>query len=889
MTDVFSRLKTALADHFLLEHELGSGGMATVYLAVDLKHSRRVAIKVLRPEVCALLGPDRFLREIEIASGLNHPHIVPLHDSGRVADLLYYVMPYVEGESLRQRLNREQQLPLNDALDIAREVADALAYAHTRGVIHRDIKPPNILLAAGHALVADFGVAHAMAVAAAEPLTATGLAVGTPAYMSPEQALGQRQVDQRSDIYSAGCVLYEMLAGTPPFTGATAQALMARHAADPVPSIRTVRPAVPEAVEEVVGRALAKAPADRFGTAHELADALNAATRAAPTPVGWRRLGPKGSRFIPAVGAIALVLLGFGTARRYIARRPSLAAERVVVAPFENRTADSGLDVLAGMTTDWLTVGIQHLSGLEVVSSRFALTSSSRLAEGRQEPQATAREVAEETGAGTVVSGAYYRRGDSLSFQAEIIDARNSRLVQGLAPVSGPLDRPTEVIDRLRQRVLGALALRFGAAAPPAAAGSPPTFEAYNTYLRGLNLANQFKYADAIPYLDSAVTLEPAFLGAWFTKADVHFTLAALLAATVGLGDQQVAAQFARGDSVVRYLAPLRGRMSAAQTYYLDWMETSRLGDLAGGLHALRRMVAVAPDPGSRWIEAALALRVNRPEEAIEALELDRHRAADWEPVTWLVPTEAYHMLGNHRRELREAQHARKRHPDVQLTHFLELLPLAALGQAEAVGVLLDKSLILPPQAGWWSYGSMAAVTALEFRAHGHSNAAGDVFRRSIAWYRKRAGAPDAYPFDRYRLARTLYWAGQWQEARDHVTRLLAESPHDLDYLGLAGVTAAREGDRHEALRVSTQLAAVARPYPLLGHPTLWRARIAALVGDPDQAVTLLRQAISEGLLPLDVAQGLGYAMWLHRDIDFEALRDYPPFEAILEVEEGHR
>jgi tetratricopeptide (TPR) repeat protein len=300
-------------------------------------------------------------------------------------------------------------------------------------------------------------------------------------------------------------------------------------------------------------------------------------------------------------------------------------------------------------------------------------------------------------------------------------------------------------------------------------------------------------------------------------------------------------------------------------------------------------MVAVAPDPGSRWIEAVFALRVNRPEEAIEALDTDRHRAADWEPVMWLVPTEAYHILGNHRRELREAQVALKRHPDLQLTHSLELLALAALGQAEPVGDLLDKSVMLPPQAGWWNYGSVAAITALEFRAHGYRDAAGAVFRRSIAWYRKRADAPDASPFDRYGLARTLYWAGQWQAARDQVTRLLAESPEDMDYLGMAGVTAAREGDRGNALRIGERLAAVTRPYPLLGHPTLWRARITALIGDREQAVTLLRQAISEGLMPLDVAQGLGYPMWLHRDIDFEALRNYLPFQAILKVREGRR
>jgi tetratricopeptide (TPR) repeat protein len=214
---------------------------------------------------------------------------------------------------------------------------------------------------------------------------------------------------------------------------------------------------------------------------------------------------------------------------------------------------------------------------------------------------------------------------------------------------------------------------------------------------------------------------------------------------------------------------------------------------------------------------------------------------------------------------------------------------MAALGRAGPVHEVLDEALVLPPQAGWWNYGSITAITALELRAHGHPDMAEDVFRRSIGWYRKRADAPDASPSDRYGLARTLYWAGQWREARDLGARILGEVPEDVNYLGFAGVTAAREGDRQDALRISEQLAAVTRPYPLLGHPTLWRAKIAALVGDYDRAVTLLRQAISEGLMPLDVAQGFGYAMWLHRDTDFEKLRNYPPFQAIMGVKGWQR
>src|SRR6267378_4196272 len=283
MAELLPRLRAALADRYAIDRELGHGGTATVYLAHDLKHSRSVAIKVLRPELAAALGAERFLREIEIAARLTHPHILPLHDSGEAKGFLYYVMPFVDGESLRDRLRREQQLPVEEAVRIAREVATALSHAHSQDVVHRDIKPENILLSGGEAVVADFGIARAIVAAGAETLTDTGLAVGTPGYRSPEQATGAMQLDGRSDVYSLACVLYEMLAGHPPFLGTTAQEVLARHTLDPVPSLRTARHGVPEALEQVVLKTLGKLPADRFATAAAFAEALAQAAKATST------------------------------------------------------------------------------------------------------------------------------------------------------------------------------------------------------------------------------------------------------------------------------------------------------------------------------------------------------------------------------------------------------------------------------------------------------------------------------------------------------------------------------------------------------------------------------------------------------------------------------
>ena len=281
MTDPLDRLKAALADRYPIERELGRGGMATVYLAQDAKHGRRVAIKVLLPELAAVLGAERFLREIEIAARLSHPHILPLFDSGQVDGLLFYVMPHIDGESLRSRLDREKQLPIDEAVRLTQQVAAALDYAHRNDIVHRDIKPENVLLQEGHALVADFGIALAVRAAGGERLTGTGLSLGTPYYMSPEQATGDRQIDARSDIYSLGCVLYEMLAGEPPFSGPTAQAVIARILTEQPRDLRSVRENASVGLERVVAKSLARLPADRYVTAAKFSEALD---RAAAEP-----------------------------------------------------------------------------------------------------------------------------------------------------------------------------------------------------------------------------------------------------------------------------------------------------------------------------------------------------------------------------------------------------------------------------------------------------------------------------------------------------------------------------------------------------------------------------------------------------------------------------
>ena len=312
------RVRRVLAEQYQIERVVGEGGMATVFRAEDLKHRRKVAVKVMRPELAATLGGDRFLREVEIAARLNHPHIVSMHDSGDNDGVLYYVMPFVEGESLTQRLAREGQLPVADALRIARQVSDALAHAHKRGIIHRDIKPGNIMLSEGHALVADFGIARALR-SGATAITTAGLAIGTPHYMSPEQATGARDVDERTDVYAVGAVLYEMLTGEPPFTGRSAQAIISRSITEPHRPLSMHRPGLPPSLEPLVSQALAKSAEDRVASAEALSEAIakvqTELTRASVplshvTIADLRRWGMMGGTLV-----LALVLLSFVAGR----------------------------------------------------------------------------------------------------------------------------------------------------------------------------------------------------------------------------------------------------------------------------------------------------------------------------------------------------------------------------------------------------------------------------------------------------------------------------------------------------------------------------------------------------------------------------------------------
>jgi serine/threonine-protein kinase len=687
MADLLESLRSALADRYRIDRELGRGGMAQVYLAQDQKHHRPVAIKVLRPELAQVVGAERFQREIQIAAQLSHPHILPLLDSGEAGGFLFYVTPYIKGNSLRDLLSREKQLPIDDALSIARQVAGALASAHSHNVVHRDIKPENILLSGTEAVVADFGIARAIVAAGGETLTTTGVTVGTPAYMSPEQAAGE-PLDGRSDVYSLGCVLYEMLAGEPPFTGSTSQAIQARRLKDPVPPLRTVRETVPAHVEQVIVRALAKVPADRFATATQFAEALSyAAAAQPPTPGGTPVHGAFASiarRAAVAAALIILVLVGAWSAWRQL-RPASSRIESLVVLPLDNVSGDSAQQFFVDGMHEAIIGELAQIASLRRVIGRTAALRY-------RDSDKSVAQIAKELHIEGVVQGSAYLVGDSVRIHVQLLQAHEERMLWSetyVVSLRDVLQVHRDVARAIAKHVRAALTPREAARLESAPSVTPAAYEAW---LRGMLHYSRLTGPDlnaCIRYAHQAISIDPDYAPAFALEATCFNNLA-YFAST------PPATAFAQAKQAATRALALDETLAEAH-YSLGFALATDDWDWSGAEREFRRALELKPSSSGSHSGFGFFLSwLGRRDESVA----EARRAEELDP---LVPIRAQNVavVLYHARRFDEAIAQAQRVVEMDSTFFFAYVRLglgyAGKGMYQEAVTAFEKSVSLAP------------------------------------------------------------------------------------------------------------------------------------------------------------------------------------------------
>jgi len=674
----------ALADRYTILRELGHGGMATVYLADDRRHGRQVAVKVLRPELGAMLGPDRFTREIRMAAALNHPHILPLHDSGEAGGRLYYVMPYVRGGSLRQRLAAEPQLPVDEAVRLVRQVASALAHAHAHGLIHRDIKPENILLHEGEAMVTDFGIALAADTDPGERLTQTGLMVGTPDYMSPEQAAGERALDARTDVYSLGCVLYELLTGEPPHAAATPRSVIARRFSEAPPRVRHVRPAVPASVDDAIAVALALDPVDRFPSAAALGDALDGSP-AAPRPP----------------------------------RLPSVA-----VLPFRNMSTDPENEFFADGITEDVIAQLSKIRSLKVIGRGSVMRFKSR--------EQSLREIGIVLDVTTLVEGSVRRAGSRVRIVAQLIDAETDR-----ARWSETYDRDLTDIFAIQTDVAVHIADALEAELTHEERNrlnKEPTddLQAYQLYLQAKHCLTRWTQQgtdQALKNLGEAVKRDTSFALAYATIAWVYLDLGLGVAGALPPSEafersRAAAARALELDPQLAEAHAVLGHLRYACDY--DW---------AGGEAELKRAIELNPNSGEAYDFYGLLLSsVERYDEAIEM----QTRAHEVDPLAHRMDiVTTYLRAGRFEEALRSVIRVIEVEPHLPLAHLTLGWVYLLTGKKDEGIASMEKAVALSPDSTLY-----LAQLGQAYAQVGRTEEARDILRRLEALQQKRYVSP---------------------------------------------------------------------------------------------------------------------------------------------------
>jgi len=802
---IMERLTVALEGRYRIDTVLGQGGAATVFLAHERKHDRPVVLKVLRPEVARWIGAERFLGEIQILARLSHPHILALIDSGNADGLLYYVMPYVGGETLRDQLARGA-LTADEALPILRDIAAALAYAHEQQLVHRDLKPDNILIVSGHAFLMDFGIAKLASQVGNTGELMEGFAVGTPAYMAPEQAAGLN-VDVRADLYSWGIVAAELLAGR-------------------VVKSDELRKHAPRALRRIIAQCLETHANCRLHDGSELLTAIDAIAEQAPRDERRR------TRWTSALAVAVVVVAAIGVSMRTRSSISSLTGP-VMVMPLTNETGDTSLAVWGRMAGDWLTQGLHQTGRVAVVPWPVALQAVNAI-RGRGEEQL--KDLAAETGAQAMVTGAYYKAGGKVRLQAQVTNVANGTVLAALQAIEVPADSMREGIQQLRDRLMAVFAIRADQrlSSLPGLIDEPPTYEAYRLFERGAERFNALDYPKAID----------AFLESW--HSDTAFAIPLVYATMAYLNESD----FGHADSLVKSLRSRSAKLNPYHDLTLRYIEAMLAGDAMAALDISREAAATAPGGRAQYTVATIAISIGQAEEALKVLssmDPDRGVLKGWSPY-WFELTHAEHLTGDFERELKSAEEARRRYPDSRAGWVHQVRALASLGRVADLDSVMNAAAALPPDT-YWSQGAMFVVAGEELEAHGHPGSR-KYYDGAIGWLANQLARDPANKAHRYCLGSVYLDRNQLEDAATYFESLAHDFPDDVRYRGLWGVSAAFAGDTALARR-------------RLGAPPPYRrgeylgflARYAAIAGDTERSLALWSEAENAGLPGL---------VWLH-------------------------